>query len=124
MPNRILGADSFEQIDPEVKLLCRPLSPIKFLLRFHNMNEDDTKSVSTDVFSSSKLGQGSVVEMSLSVNQPKADMISKRYNWNGLELNNPSFAKTDYLDSGKKIILNHTIIVNYYRSIYIKTFGN
>jgi hypothetical protein len=86
--------------DPRIKWLCRPLSTTKFVLRFQNMDENDTLEVSTDVFASdSHGGSGSVVEMALSLNQAKSDMIKSRLNWNGLDLNNPAYANTDYLNS-------------------------
>jgi len=92
---------AFGDFGSDIKLLSRPLSTNKFLLRFQNMNENKTLSIPTSVFSNSKQNaQGKVVEMSLTANQPKKDMIKKRYNWNGLNLSDPSFAKEDYLNSG------------------------
>lgn len=84
-----------------MKVLARPMSTTKFLLRFHNMDETVTKNVSTSVFTNTNYAATKVVETSLTANQAKADMIKKRLNWNGLQLNNPAFAKTDYLTSSK-----------------------
>lgn len=92
------GFGDFSNIGKDIKLIARPLSTSKFLVRFQNMNEYQTNSVSTNVFSNAQ-GSGTVTEMSLTANQPKTAMIQRRYNWNGLKLNDPSFAKTDYLDS-------------------------
>jgi len=83
-----------------VKLFSKPISSTKYLFRFHNMDETQTRNVSTSIFQSSSHGTGKVTEMSLTYNQPKADMIKNRFNWNGLKLNDPSFINTDYLNSG------------------------
>lgn len=92
-------------MDPRIKWLCRPLSTTKLVLRFQNMDENDTLEVSTDVFASdSHGGRGSVVEMALSLNQAKSDMIKSRLNWNGLDLNNPAYANTDYLNSSRAFL--------------------
>jgi len=96
-----LDSGNFRDFDQSIKLLSRPITSTKFLFRFQNMDETDTKYVDTAVFTSPNYGQGSVVEMSLTANQPKTEMINKRFNWNGLELNNPDFAKTDYLTSNQ-----------------------
>jgi hypothetical protein len=89
----------FGEVGSSIKILTRPIAPTKFLLRFQNMDDVNTNTVNTTVFKNSAYGAGTVVEMSLTVNQAKADMIKSRFNWNGLQLNNPAFAKTDYLDS-------------------------
>lgn len=83
--------DSFGELDSHIKVLSRPYNTTKFLLRFHNMDDVNSRNVSTSVFNG-PLGQGRAVEMSLTANQPKTEMISKRLNWNNLGLNNPSFA--------------------------------
>lgn len=95
---------NFNDFGQDIKLLSRPLSPGKFLLRFQNTNEIQSNNVSTAVFTNSAFAGGKVTEMSLTANQPKLDMIKKRFNWNGLDLNDPSYAKTDYLTSGKNFI--------------------
>jgi len=82
-----------------VKVFSKALSTTKFLFRFHNLDETQTRNVSTSIFQSSSRGTGKVTEMSLTANQPKADMIKNRMNWNGLKLNDPSFINTDYLNS-------------------------
>jgi len=92
---------TFGEVDPEVKILSRPMSTTKFLLRFHNTNEDLTKTVSTSVFNNANYAATTVLETSLTANQAKTDMIKKRLNWNGLQLNNPAFAKNDYLTSSQ-----------------------
>ena len=68
------------------------------------MDEAESINVPTQIFANSKHSQHSVVEMALSNNQKKADMITKRINWNGLDLNNPAYANTDYLTSSKDIV--------------------
>jgi len=92
---------AFGEVDPEVKILSRPMSTNKFLLRFHNTNEVVPKTVSTSVFSNSNFAATAVLETSLTANQAKTDMIKKRLNWNGYQLNNPAFAKNDYLTSNQ-----------------------
>jgi len=99
IPQKDYKFDNFNDFGQDIKLLSRPLSLTKFLLRFHNTNEFLSNNISTKVFSNSQNAGGTVTEMSLTANQPKLDMIKKRFNWNGLDLNNPSYAKTDYLDS-------------------------
>lgn len=92
--------------DPRIKLLTRPLSTTKFVMRFQNMDENETLEVSTEFFESdSHGGRGSVVEMALSLNQAKSDMIKSRMNWNGLDLNNPAFVNTDYLTSSTRLLI-------------------
>ena len=116
--------DSFSDLDPYIKLLSRPFSTNKFLLRFHNMDENNTRYVNTSVFARSS-GKGTVTEMSLTANQPKSQMISKRYNWNNLGLNNPSFAKNDYLTSSKmRGYIEDIIILGQFelRPLEIRTF--
>ena len=93
--------------DPRIKLLCRPLSTTKFVLRFQNMDENETLEVSTEFFESDSHGRGSVVEMALSLNQAKSDMIKSRMNWNGLDLNNPAFVNTDYSTSGIRLVIEY-----------------
>lgn len=99
-----MGFGNFNDFGQDIKLLSRPLSPGKFLLRFQNTNEVQSNNVSTAVFTNSASANGKVTEMSLTANQPKSDMIKKRFNWNGLDLNNPNYAKTDYLTSGKNFV--------------------
>jgi len=83
-----------------VKIFGRAWAVNKYLLRFQNMDEKETKNVSTGVFKNSAHGVGKVTEMSLTANQAKADMIKNRMNWNGMKLNDESFVNKDYLDSG------------------------
>jgi len=90
-----LGAAEFPS---DVKLTSRPLTPTKFMLRFQNMNEKTNQTVTTKVFDNPLYSKKTVTEMSLTYNQAKKDMISKRFNWNGLKLNDPSFVNTDYLN--------------------------
>jgi len=92
-------SSGFTQISGSIKLMTRPMGTNKFLLRFQNMDETTSQDVSTQVFSNSNYAKSTVTEMSLTANQSKRDMIAKRFNWNGLKLNDPSFAKTDYLTS-------------------------
>lgn len=68
------------------------------------MDEENEIEVPTLVFQNDKFKQYTVVEMALSVNQPKSAMIQKRYNWNGLDLNNPAYANTDYLTSSQFLL--------------------
>jgi catechol 2,3-dioxygenase-like lactoylglutathione lyase family enzyme len=89
----------FVQVSGSIKLMTRPMGTNRFLLRFQNMDETTSQDVSTQVFSNSNYAKSVVTEMSLTANQAKTEMISKRFNWNGLKLNDPSIAKTDYLTS-------------------------
>jgi len=81
-----------------VKIFGRAWSKNKYLLRFQNMDERQTKNLNTEVFKNSVHGVGKVTEMSLTANQKKADMIKNRMNWNGMKLNDESFVNTDYLN--------------------------
>jgi len=103
--------------------MARPMGTNKFLLRFQNMDEGSSQDVSTQVFKNPNYASASVVETSLTANQGKSDMISKRFNWNGLKLNDPSFVKTDYLTSGKKGF-SKRFLMDFCRSLYVKTFGD
>ena len=67
------------------------------------MDEGASHNVSTVVFNRASGAKGSPVEMSLTYNQAKTDMIRNRFDWNKLGLNNPAFAKTDYLTSGMRV---------------------
>jgi len=89
----------FIQYNDKIKLMARPMGTNKFLLRFQNMDETTSQDVSTQVFSNPNYPKANIVETSLTANQAKTDMINKRFNWNGLKLNDPSFAKNDYLTS-------------------------
>ena len=77
--NPSLGNFGFEMI----KFWSRAYSPTEFLFRFQNLDEANNRTVPTEVFHSGKLGAGTVVEMTLNFNQPKADMILNKLNWNG-----------------------------------------
>lgn len=89
------------------------------------MDEVNTRNVDTSVFARSS-GSGKVVEMSLTANQAKSDMVTKKYNWNNLGINNPNFAKTDYLNSSKISKINLLIIFKIdqfeLRPLEIRTF--
>jgi len=90
----------YEGLDLDyIKILARPLGTLRFLYRFQNLDETQTRSVSTSVFQGPALKLAKVTEMSLSANQAKADMVKKKFNWNGRLLNNASFINTDYLTS-------------------------
>ncbi len=110
----------FVQLSGSIKLMTRPMGTNKFLLRFQNMDETTSQDVSTQVFSNSNYAKSVVTEMSLTANQAKTEMISKRFNWNGLKLNDPSIAKTDYLTSGT--IIEFFSIINFLiRSFHFET---
>ena len=116
-------SSGFTQISGPTKLMTRPLGSNKFLLRFQNMDETTSQDVSTQVFGNPNYSKSVVTEMSLTANQAKKDMISKRFNWNGLKLNDPSFAKTDYLTSGIKQWLFEIINI-IIRSLHFETPRN
>lgn len=90
----------YEGLDLDyIKIMSRPITTLKFLYRFQNLDETQTRTVSTSVFQSQVLKLAKVTEMALSANQAKADMVKSKFNWNGRVLNNPSFINTDYLTS-------------------------
>jgi len=94
----------FIDIDPMVKLTTRPINATQFLLRFHNMDDASNRTVHNSVFKSPAYASLHVVETSLSANQPKTEMLKRKLNWNGLDLNNPNYAKTDYY-TGTEFVL-------------------
>jgi hypothetical protein len=84
-----------------IKILARPYNTSTVCIRFQNMDEVNNRTVPTQIFQSSAFGNATVTEMTLTFNQPKANMIKSKLNWNGNVYNNPAFINTDYLTESK-----------------------
>jgi hypothetical protein len=70
------------------------------------MDENNNRTVPVSFFQSSAYGNGSVVEMTLTFNQPKAQMIKNKLNWNGNIFNNQAYINNDYLTQSKLMIFH------------------
>mmetsp|Transcript_5906 Transcript_5906/g.5149 ORF Transcript_5906/g.5149 Transcript_5906/m.5149 type:complete len:132 (+) Transcript_5906:2731-3126(+) len=101
--------DTFEYI----KVWARPYGPGHICLRFQNMDERNNRTVPTSFFNTTKYNPPTVVEYTLNFNQPKADMILAKKNWNGIQYNDPKFINNDYKDSDKFLL----------RPLEIRTFN-
>lgn len=70
------------KLPSDVKLLVKPNNLTSFVVRLHNMNEDKAVKVkSTFLFPAEELGEYELVEMSLSANQRKEDMLNRKLDW-------------------------------------------
>jgi hypothetical protein len=87
------------------------------------MDEKNSRAVPVSVFQTSAYGKATVTEMSLSFNQPKAEMIKNKLNWNGKIYNNPAFINNDYLTKGNSDMLR-SYFLDYFtlRPLEIRTF--
>lgn len=65
------------------------------------MNDRYNKTVPVSVFKGAYSPTKSVTEMTLTYNQPKAQMIVNKLNWNGVIYNSTSFINNDYLNNSK-----------------------
>jgi hypothetical protein len=87
------------------------------------MDENNNRTVPNSFFQSSAFGQASVLEMSLSFNQPKEEMIKNKLNWNGNIFNNPSYINDDYLTQSNFLDLVNKISAYFtLRPLEIRTF--
>jgi len=106
-----------------IKVLSRAYNYTTIMYRFHNMDEKNSRAVPVSVFQTSAYGKATVTEMSLSFNQPKAEMIKNKLNWNGKIYNNPAFINNDYLTKGNSDMLR-SYFLDYFtlRPLEIRTF--
>ena len=79
---RMLEAAPTEVLPKNVKVVYKPYSATEFVVWIHNLNE---KSVKVPVAALQENASQSVTleELSLSANQPKAEMLKKKLLWNG-----------------------------------------
>lgn len=104
LTSRITNNNPFNNVDLDyIKILARPHNASTICLRFHNMDEVNNRTVPTSLFQSSAFGTATITEMTLSFNQPKANMIKNKLNWNGQVYNNPAFINNDFLTESNKI---------------------
>jgi len=85
-----------------VKIMTRTVNPNLHLMRFHNMNENLTVNISVGyTFWSPALGNvTNVTEMSLSVNQPMAQVVQNKFDWVNYTQKTANDVNQDYIKDG------------------------
>lgn len=113
-----INQNSFEYI----KILSKVYNSTTICYRFHNMDENNNRTVPVEFFQSSAYGTGIVTEMTLTFNQPKANMIKNKLNWNGNVFNNASYINNDYLTQSSKNFLHNLLAYFTLRPLELRTF--